>query len=412
MFLAYALAFAILSPKALATESTAAALFQRLLDAGARTKAEVLAALPGEMKRNFVLVKDSRSRQRGTPELPRVIHFSKSADLMVSSSGHNADEDAAANDLEVMELNRATGAWRMATIHFEDGKISPPEYNRRNCLACHGENPRPIWGDYGNWPTVYGGMNGLETMAGEESAQYREFTDFAKVTDGYRHLEIPPGPAFRLTGTTFELPNSTLTARIGARQAEAVFARMRSSPAYPELRLALLASSRRFCRENAAITERLSALYRQRLASDPAFTAKWEKKPAELAITKVFRLLGVDTYADLRLDRLPRVPDPQGTEESATQWNAGVDRLLSLVDFLVLKDVARTDSRLRALFPNALAHDEAFLGSDDLGRLDQAPTRDAYFLSLFPHVEDQLFSLPFKQAAACEIFATPEYGFI
>jgi hypothetical protein len=402
-----------------ASPSTIAELFSRLEAAGAKTKAEVLAALPPEMKRNYVLIRDSQSRQQGTPDLPRVLHFSKSADLIASSSGHVPADDFAANDLEVMELDRASGTWRMAMIHFDGQKLSPPAYNPRICLACHGDQPRPLWGEYANWPTAYGGdpKNGVETMGASERGDFLKFLETAKTHEGYRHLELAvTDRSYELPGSVYAYPNTVLTARLGARVAEAIFTRLSRAPGYPKLRLALLGASHRFCPQNAALDARVDELYKARLAADPDFSRRWASHEASLSVTKVLRLLGSDPYADFRLDHLPHLFDPNRPEESVLEWNTGGDTLFSLVAFLVLRDAWQTDPKVRELFALRGPEIERLSGllsssNERLLALDAHATSADYIDSLFPYVENRVFGAalgaPNHENLACSYFASP-----
>lgn len=389
MLKTYVLSFLmIVGTTSFAAPFTTENLYQQLIKANPQTREQVLQALPQEMKDNFVLIRDSRSRQRGTPELPRVIHFSKSADLVVSSSGHSAQEDRAANDLEVMEFDRANARWRFATISFGGG-VQPPKYNLRMCIGCHGDNPRPIWGPYHSWNDSYGGDESqVDKMLPNELIQFRAFASKAKTHEAYKHLNlVETDEGFILPNTTYGLPNTVLTARLGVRHAQILFERIKRAPLYPQLR-GLLLHQIRSCRDQSVVNE-IEVLYKNRIANDPNFAAAWNQLPALRSTTQALRLLDLDTSSDLRVETFPRAG--YDDEASLLYWNAGTDYIGSLLGFLILHELENEKPEIAAQFVSVKETIEriwktAFESSnEDLMKIDQSGVRGAYLQTLFPY---------------------------
>lgn len=374
--------------------NNAAELHARLRAAGARGKSEALAAFPEELKKNFVLMRESRSRQKGTPLLPRAMHFTKSADFVVTSSGHQRADDFAADDLETMELDRESGQWRFATITLTPEGPKEPAYNGRSCIACHGDTPRPIWGSYPAWPGAYGEQD--DKMGPAEYAQFLEFTTLARSHEAYRHLDLNKTDwGFYLSGSTYGYPNAVFGDRLGTRHAGALFTRLSSSPRYPRLRHALVATIFD-CRdprlENAILSE-----YEKAMREDQKFAEKWRDKTPVYASIRVLRLMGLDPYADMRLDRLPRLFDPAFDEQDALYWGVGGDYLSDLLSFLVFHKLWQEDGVLQAQFESARAQIEKtkYLSFDStnelLDSLDKPETSSDYYHSISPHTRAGAF---------------------
>lgn len=379
----------MISARAIAMSYSTELLYQELLKSNPTTREEVLRALPQEMKDNFILIRDSHSRQRGTPELPRVIHFTKSTDLVVSSSGHSSQQDRAANDLEVMEFDRANARWRFATISFGTGKLEAPKYNLRMCIGCHGDNPRPIWGPYHSWNESYGGdETKVDKMLPDELIQFRAFAAKAKTHEAYKHLNlVETDDGFALANTTYALPNTVITARLGVRHAQILFERIKRAPLYSQLR-GLLLHQISNCRDQSVVNE-IAALYKNRITNDPNFAAAWSKTPALRSTTQALRLLDIDTTSDLRMETFPRA----GYDDEATLlfWNAGTDYIGTLLGFLVFHELENEKPDLAAQFSGVKEKIEtiwktAFESSnEELKAIDETRDYPAYTQTLFPY---------------------------
>jgi hypothetical protein len=388
-----------------ASPTTARELYEILSAAQPKTKAEALAALPEEMKKNFLLVKKSRSRQRGTPGLPRVIHFTKNAALIATSS--DVPNDPAADFLEVMELDRNTGLWTFSSIAITAG-VKEPVVETGKCNGCHGQvAPRPLWGEYPNWPSSYGGSDttGAEHMAPEEYAEFQNFLANGARSDGYRHLRLIPNQfGFTLPDTSYGYPNTVFTTRLGARVAEALYKRVRNKPAYARYAYSVVALSLD-CRGPEPIETMLDTDYQYRLSHDPDFSQRWSEIPATLSLTKVLRLLDLDPARDFRLDELPRFFSPNRSEESLLLWNAGSDYLRALLNFEIFRNLWLGNAKLQSLLSDRSAMIEkiqTLAFEADPATLEAAErSSEDYLLSLFPYLHTNVFDPAAKNPEFC-----------
>lgn len=406
------LAFAIcFSFSAFASGEKTEELARQLKAANPKGKAAVLAALPSELKENFVLVKRSRSRQRGSAELPRILHFTKNTDLVVSSSGHDATMDRAANDLEIMEFDEKTGAWIFSTIVFDDNGISGLHKNVPMCKNCHGDRPRPIWGDYPNWPTAFGGSStGTEKMEGQELAEYEAFKALQPTHEGYRHLMGVFGDdKFTLGNSTYANANTTFTARLGVRTAQAMYLDATARGTDVKKNGAAFAAAALSCSIPKALDERVVKDYDDRVNSDAMFAERWSAAPRPVTtISLVTRLLDLDPTANFELQNFPAVSERRSEFDLQSQWNSSSDYLPALLAFKFFYAAYQRDAKLKKDFAAQASAIEAierdsFLASNAwLAALDKPATAKAYQDSLFPYLHTNVWKDAASKKAACE----------
>lgn len=386
-------------------------LAAHLREARPKGKAEVLAALPTELKENFVLVKRSRSRQRGTPALPRLFHFTKNADLVVTSSGHDATRDRAANDLEIMEFDEKTGEWMFSTISFDESGLTGYEKRVQFCNNCHGDRPRPIWGDHLNWPTALGGSSGSseETMTGDELAEWTAFVATQPLHEGYRHLKGNfSQDRFSLANTTFGKPNTVFTARLGVLTAEALFLVSRETPEW-ERNGSALSAAVLGCTLPPSLSERIARDYDTRLKNDPAFASRWNlsERPTTL-VSIASRLVGLDPTGDFELELFPAQAERRADFDSATPWNAGADTLPDLFAFRYFHLAYQSDAALRAAFASEataidrIARDSFQVSNRRLAELDKSTTSHEYRDGLFPSLNTRVWKTAKLKRLACD----------
>ncbi len=128
------------------------------------TKVEdFLDILPSEMKKDFVMMSDSRSFQTSDTLNPRVLMRSANSDVVMSFNSHHAEAEGKeyrGNDrVEMMMWNGETARFDFIDVRFpaeEKGGNSKAKpiitKNPQSCLNCHGgENPRPNWDPYNFW---------------------------------------------------------------------------------------------------------------------------------------------------------------------------------------------------------------------------------------------------------------------
>ena len=322
-------------------------LYEYLTTHHITTKRALLASLPDQLNRRVVLMSHSKSRHRGTPQRPRVIHWSPGARFIMAHSGHA--DDPQADDIEIIQVNDATHRWEFFTIRLTATGFAAPVDVTTSCAACHGTTPRPIWGPYPDWPDAYqGGLGhqGVDRMAADESQDFSAFIRDTQDHEAYSHLDVAmTGQGYRLR-TRYGLPNTHFGARLGTRHAAVVFSRLKQSPHYARHAYQLVRLSRNSrCAGDPRVDAAVREAYARELAQSAVFRGQWADRPTLDARTQLYRLLGVDP-GELRLDRSPVTPGAGGDLE----WNMGSDGLGVLLEFQAFYDLLRTDASLQDWF--------------------------------------------------------------
>ena len=222
-------------------------LHRYLMSNGITTKRELLASLPDQFNKRVVLMSDSKSRHKGTRELPRVIHWSPGARFIMAHSGHSISHDPHANDIEMIQVNEAAGEWQFFTMTLTEHGFAAPVDVTTECAACHGTTPRPIWGPYPKWPDAYQGSlghDGVDRMTPEERLDFGAFVQDTRDDEAYSHLDISLAADRYGLRIQYGLPNTHFGTRLGTRHASVVFNRLRRSPDYTRHAYRLLRLSR------------------------------------------------------------------------------------------------------------------------------------------------------------------------
>lgn len=160
---------------------------------------ELMQELPGEILANPLLSYDSRALNTHliSFKTPRIVLFNKDASLVLAltaNPGSEAIRDGL-DKLEVISFNRNTAKFEFRDIPF-DGKEKPfaraTEVNPPVCLACHGQNPRPLFEDYNAWPGFFGSFS-QEGYAAKDTPEYDGLQLFLKnyaQLPRYKHLDL------------------------------------------------------------------------------------------------------------------------------------------------------------------------------------------------------------------------------
>lgn len=160
---------------------------------------ELIKDLPQNMRSNSMLAYDSRALNVHliSPETPRIVLFNKDATLILALTKNPGAEavQEGRDRLEIISYNEASGKFEFRDVAF-DGKPKPfsrsTEVNPPVCLACHGQNPRPIFEDYNAWPGFYGSFS-QRGYAVKDTPEYVSFTEFLKTYSNiprYRDLDL------------------------------------------------------------------------------------------------------------------------------------------------------------------------------------------------------------------------------
>lgn len=160
---------------------------------------DLINELPSNMRSNSMLAYDSRALNVHliSFETPRIVLFNKDATLILAMTKNPGTEavQEGRDRLEIISFDKATGKFEFRDVAF-DGKPKPfsrsTEVNPPVCLACHGQNPRPIFEDYNAWPGFYGSFS-QRGYAVKGTPEYQAFTGFLKTylnLPRYRDLDL------------------------------------------------------------------------------------------------------------------------------------------------------------------------------------------------------------------------------
>jgi hypothetical protein len=248
---------------------------------------QVIPKLPPSYRKYYTVSYNSRSRQGGTPESPRVIAFgapiagqqeypyasgvyrsTRSDNLIIAFKsdpsqkiGMVPDED----DLEVFEWLPAKRAWVAHDVIFpnrasartdltDEERYNVSIDNPTECRGCHRyPDMRPNWEAYPRWPGMFGSNVGPYDSAEEktdfleEKAALKLFAEKIKDLPRFQMLEpypykkdeYPnPGP---VSYTGSETVNINMTVKVGTLNFKRVQRMIEESPYYPKLKFAVYA---------------------------------------------------------------------------------------------------------------------------------------------------------------------------
>ncbi len=163
---------------------------------------EFMPKLPRELREQYVLMTDSKSRHKSSKRYPRVISYMEGTDgapFVLSFSGYLGDpqnlkdaKDPLYNVIELFAYQKETREWEAHSIEFSDFKgpklgthVSPK--NPSSCYGCHGEQSlHPLWEPYPFWKGAVGEKGDLTTT---EVAYLKDFVNDAGNHPRYGQLE-------------------------------------------------------------------------------------------------------------------------------------------------------------------------------------------------------------------------------
>ena len=131
-----------------------------------------------------VFLHHTGSLQRATFNNPRVLLFGRGAVLSLAQP-----LPFETPKVEMIEWSPNKQSFQMGEIEFIGPGDIKIEANPKRCLACHGDNPNPIWAPYDLWPKAYGAKAGTIASKPEQS-HYQNFISHVNKVGIYRHLPM------------------------------------------------------------------------------------------------------------------------------------------------------------------------------------------------------------------------------
>jgi len=156
--------------------------------------------LPSEMKRNALLVYDSRAvlPTVATMSTPRMIFYNRDSSLIFSISRNPGPLKISKgqDQLEIIAFNSVTGNFEIYVDAFNGTDVPFADLNKiknpKRCATCHGSDPRPLFHNYNGWAGVYGsfGTFGVAATDSKEHAGLTQFLSLAKSMPRYNQLDL------------------------------------------------------------------------------------------------------------------------------------------------------------------------------------------------------------------------------
>jgi len=165
---------------------------------------ELLPLLPKSFKSNYALAYKGRGIQGSSKAFPRVISVGAQMNSIISIAGHNDMMNG--NTIEFLEYKNKTSKYELREITFENNGVKLSEANPAKCLACHGQNPRPLWESWFLWPGFYNSEQSF--MFPKERTFYTEFLKNRNTGRYKNFLELSDSPVITEYGYE-EGPNVT-----------------------------------------------------------------------------------------------------------------------------------------------------------------------------------------------------------
>jgi hypothetical protein len=116
----------------------------------------------------YVIMYESRSLQKASPENPRILSLAGSKEMVFSFNGH--PDQRGYSQLEVMQFLPDENKFEFREITFQAGAPAIfSEPNPAKCMNCHQadwrrqptqNDPRPNWEPYNTWPGAIGSLDG------------------------------------------------------------------------------------------------------------------------------------------------------------------------------------------------------------------------------------------------------------
>lgn len=209
---------------------------------------EFISSLPEEMKKNYVLIYESKSLQSAQFQKPRVILRSPLSEVMITFTDPEGSSNQHDQNVELMYWDKTERAFKMKEITFDKGTYKVSETNPSKCLECHGSDPRPNWEPYSTWAGVYGGdaefRFGGELVPGERK-QIDQFIKSAAGHPLYKNLanlkeNFKVEPSFTGGEEAKGLMSYKFTESLTKLNFQRIVRQMKANPEYEKFKFASL----------------------------------------------------------------------------------------------------------------------------------------------------------------------------
>jgi len=369
------LGFLLIGTNALAEEPTFETIQQWVNQGEVPTVEAFLGKLPSSLRSNFTLMRESKSSQQASGSAPRAILFGETGKLLVAFNGD--PEQKGYNTVELIQF-REPGRFEFRALRFpKGGKPELSGANPARCLECHGDPPRPRWGNYFTWKGAYGEVDDALVTGSAPWTDFRGFTEKQKDHPRYRTLIrsgekenpyapfhessaerrfnfTPPDPAFR--NLSF-MPNTRFSMLLARLVSQDISSRLVASPYFSKYRHWLLFREAFGCYEKLVGEKAWNTVQEMEslIAEDFERVFPGEKIPdvwKNATYYRVYRLLGI--------------PTGQEERESITglRYEDGISGMGPLVWWRVGRAMSEKDAQLKTLVDRYETSAKTYYGTE------------------------------------------------
>ncbi len=340
---------------------------QRLIvDQNVQSVDGLVARLPAQLRSSYVLMRESRSLQGATARDPRAILYTHDAAFILTYNGD--PNERGYNAIETIEFDSSLRSFRLREIAFPESASDArgvvfSEANPPRCLVCHGDDPRPIWDAYPEWPGAYGEVD-HRPLGEVEAKGIASFLDTRKTNHRYGPLLDAEAFAARplaadaaaYEGRERLSRNADFGAKLQRLAYRTIARRVAAALGFDSFRYALLAALDPQCPDIDAYLPDAVRLHFRRTARD--FEHETDRGNAQEHVAKGERLAGGGRGDSVAVEALGpfRYIVEEGLRLSTLGWALALERdahdfttgRASIADLEreLLEDVARGDSRL------------------------------------------------------------------
>ena len=297
------------------------------------TVEQLMDHLPDVLLNNYVLMEDSRSRQKpSTVRKPRIILFLPDGSFFL---GIATNKDSVGYDDAEMIVRRSDQTWRLGALRLESKadkhrvlhSAGKTVGERKSCRDCHGGNSRPIWGRYPTWPGAFANGAGHDLTATQAQA----------LNDGLESGNAHENPRLKrlnwvkrkgwMENDDFDLPdrhrglnNEAMNDAVGASHFETLWKRIERAKHSELLMLAVTF-------ERGGFGEGISGVPGIKAKLKAIVEKEWKssglKFPNATTTDKALLLLGLDAYDDLFISKgLHELTKPENEQSQfRSSWN-------------------------------------------------------------------------------------------
>jgi hypothetical protein len=133
---------------------------------------------------------ETKVSQSSDPDAPRLMTWDERTGYTLSFNAGNNNQTANQR-LDALSFDSVNKTWKLEALEFPI-KAGHAEFTTTDCISCHGQDHRPIFSMYPDWPAFYGSDND-ELNDPNDHIQEEELKDYL----GFRRDVVPNHPRYK-----------------------------------------------------------------------------------------------------------------------------------------------------------------------------------------------------------------------